>query len=822
MAASSPMGNSRVLHLIGNAHLDPVWLWPWRDGCSEALTTLQSAVNFLDREPDFHFTRSSSEIYRWVQHADPRLFARIKHYVAAGRWEIIGGWIEQPDCNLPSTESFVRQSLYGKGYFQSQFGVDVKIGYNVDSFGHAAGLPTLLAGAGFTHYVFMRPMPWERKLPNLFWWQGPDGSRVLTWHLPQNYGQSPDADPDFLEAEIRRAADIGFAPGMNQGMFFYGVGNHGGGPTRRQLERIRQLQKDPDLPELRLSTVGQFFAAAEADPAFSQIPTLTGELNKHAPGCYAAHRDIKRQNRRIERSLVNAEVVATAAQLALPRPEIITSLQRPWEHLLFNQFHDILGGTCTASNDTAIRDRFGAAAHTADEVKVLELHRLARAVDMRNVPEGVLLLWNPLPWAREVEISFDTFAAPNGGAPLTQLIDPDKKRSYPLQWTAAEPCFGPMGTSWHRLNAIVPLPACGYRVFHCDRTPITRRSAKLSASYTLNREAPGLSRWTTDSGSGLLDAPIGFGVWDDPSDTWSHRYDGFDTRLGTPELIDGKVLSAGPHYREYRQRAQWQQSELHIHYWQWRHRPGLEIAVRVNWQEKNKILRLEIPTALQDAISTIPGPGGPAQRPTDTGEHPGGEWVAMTGTLKGRQHTCVVVTDGGLSYATVGGKLQIIITRSAYYAHHRPNSPPDPSANPHLDQGWQEARFWLHAGPGQPADLRAPRFAAEVLHPAEYVQDSAHPGRLPRSGSLLSLSSPHVQLITSKLAEDGSHWIVRLQETRGRRTACRIKSAWARLAPREWKVTLPAHGLVTYRLPLRGRAAAIPVDLMERPLTRHA
>lgn len=818
MTAFSTMRKSRVLHLIGNAHLDPVWLWPWRDGCSEALTTLQSAVNFLESEPDFKFTRSSSEIYRWVQHADPRLFKRIRHFVETGRWEIIGGWIEQPDCNLPSTESFVRQSLYGKSYFAQEFGVDVRIGYNVDSFGHAAGLPQLLARAGFTHYVFMRPQTWEADLPLLFWWEGPDGSRILTWHLPQNYGQSPDADSDHLESEIRRAAGLNFAPNLGHGMFFYGVGNHGGGPTRLQLERIRQLQGDPDLPELRLSTVGEFFAAIADDPGLAELPVVRGELNKHAPGCYAAHRDIKAQARRTERQLYRAELAATAAQLALPAADAARSLQRPWEHLLFNQFHDILGGTCTASNDTSIRDRFGAAAHAADELKILELHRLARAIDLRGVPEGALLAWNPLPWAREASVGFDTFEAPNGGDPLTRLVDLETGRKYPIQWSTAEPCFGPMGTSWRRLNAIVPLPACGYRVFQFERVKPRSKLAPLRANHTLNLKAPGLTRWTSASGARLLAAPVGFGVWDDPSDTWSHRYNGFDTRLGTPELLEGKLLTSGPLFREYRQRARWQDSELLIHYRQWRHRPGIEIAVRVNWQEKNQILRLEVPTALTDAVSTIPGPGGPCVRPTDTGEQPGGAWVALTGTLRGKDHTCMVVSDGGLSYATVGGTLQIIITRSAYYAHHRPNSPQDPPANPHLDQGWQHARFWLHAGPGTPSRLGVHRFGAEALHPAEYVQDSAHPGTLPRSASLLQVSSPHVQLLTAKLAEDGTDWIVRLQETRGRRTRCTLKSAWGRLAPREWQVTLDAHAIATFRLPRRGRAGATAVDLLEHPL----
>ena len=179
----------------------------------------------------------------------------------------------------------------------------------------------------------------------------------------------------------------------------------------------------------------------------------------------------------------------------------------------------------------------------------------------------------------------------------------------------------------------------------------------------------------------------------------------------------------------------------------------------------------------------------------------------------------MVATDGGLSYATVGGTLQIIVTRSAFYAHHRPNSPADPAANPHLDQGWQEARFWLHAGPGSPVTVGAHRFAAEGLHPAEPVQDSAHPGKLPRSASLLQVSSPHVQLLAIKLAEDGEGWIVRLQETRGRRTRCTLKSDWGRLAPREWSVMLNAYAISTFRLPRRGRAQAVPLDLIERPLS---
>jgi len=135
-----------VLHLISQAHLDPVWLWPERDGIAEALTTMQSAVDRAHEFPEFKFTRSSAAVYRWVEQMDPRLFASIKQLIAEGRWEVVGGWIEQPDCNLPSTESFIRQALYGKRYFRDRFGEagDTTIGYVPDSFGHGAGLPQIL------------------------------------------------------------------------------------------------------------------------------------------------------------------------------------------------------------------------------------------------------------------------------------------------------------------------------------------------------------------------------------------------------------------------------------------------------------------------------------------------------------------------------------------------------------------------------------------------------------------------------------------------------------------------------------------------------
>src|SRR6202453_4710750 len=150
-------GSRKVIHIIGYSHIDAAWLWPWRDGSDTVLTTFRSALNRINETPGFCYSHSSSAHYRWVERTDPEMLREIKQRIREGRWEVVGGWPVEPDCNIPWTESFVRHSLYGKAYCQSVLGAEVRIGFNPDSFGHAAGLPTILKRAGYDYYVFMRP-----------------------------------------------------------------------------------------------------------------------------------------------------------------------------------------------------------------------------------------------------------------------------------------------------------------------------------------------------------------------------------------------------------------------------------------------------------------------------------------------------------------------------------------------------------------------------------------------------------------------------------------------------------------------------------------
>ena len=198
----------KTIHLIGNAHLDPIWLWRWQEGCGEVLQTFRSALDRLNEYHDFVFTCSSAQYYKWVEDIDPDMFEEIRQRVREGRWVPVNGWWIQPDCNMPSGESFARQALYSQLYYYEKFGRICRTGYNVDSFGHNGMMPQFIKKGGMTAYVMMRPDIRENpNAPeNLFWWDSADGSRVLTYRIPTGYGNSgTNSIHRAMEALTKRA-----------------------------------------------------------------------------------------------------------------------------------------------------------------------------------------------------------------------------------------------------------------------------------------------------------------------------------------------------------------------------------------------------------------------------------------------------------------------------------------------------------------------------------------------------------------------------------------------------------------------------------------
>jgi alpha-mannosidase len=390
-----------IVHVIPNAHLDPVWLWDFREGLNEGIATCRAMLDLLDANPDLTFIRGEAAIYEHVRRTDPATFARILKMIRTGRWDAVGGTWIQPDTNLLESETLCRHYEVGLRYFREKLGVKVKCGWQADSFGHSAGLPDVLAAGGVENFAFTRPP--QEVLPlrtPAFWWHGRGNARILAYRPPLGwYGCERD--------EVKRRFDllvpwVKKSPLRNVAMFI-GLGNHGGGPSQRLIDDIRAWAvAHPDF-EVRFAGLHSFFAALRrelAAPGAPRIDEVKGELNFCMRGCYAAVARFKHGYRRAEHELLRAERTTALLQHAglAPAPD----LGGAWASMLFNSFHDILPGSSVERAFDEQIDEVGGVRHAVRTAAFRALNALAGRVRVTlphvgpDHPKAVpFLLWNP-------------------------------------------------------------------------------------------------------------------------------------------------------------------------------------------------------------------------------------------------------------------------------------------------------------------------------------------------------------------------------------------------------------------------------------------
>src|SRR5271165_1072924 len=294
---------------VGNSHIDMAWLWPWTETVEVVRNTFGTALELMREYPDFKFTASAAQAYEWMEEKYPAMFREIQQRVKEGRWEVIGGMWVEPDLNMPDGESLVRQILYGKRYFQQKFGVDIKIGWNPDSFGYNWQLPQVYKRSGIDYFVTQKLL-WAHEFTvfpyKLFWWQAPDGSRLLTY-FPHDYAGSIDAEPLATDLSIWMPSIYGKSvPDKPEMMHLYGVGDHGGGPTRIMLDHADQLRApDAVFPKLEFSFARDFFSDLEKKLPSMQVPTWDGELYfAYHRGVFTTQAETKRRIRRAEETVL--------------------------------------------------------------------------------------------------------------------------------------------------------------------------------------------------------------------------------------------------------------------------------------------------------------------------------------------------------------------------------------------------------------------------------------------------------------------------------------------------------------------------------------
>jgi alpha-mannosidase len=803
------MSELRLLHMIGNAHIDPVWLWQWQEGYQEVRATFESALERMEEYPEFVFTCDSVCYLQWTEESDPELFDRIRERVADGRFQVIGGWWIEPDCNIPSGESYVRQALYGQRWLREHLGITATTGSNLDPFGHNAAIPQLLRKSGCDSYVFLRPGPHELELPGpYFWWESPDGSRVLAYRIPHEYC-SPRGDignhVDKSLAQLPRDR-----PEL---MVFYGVGNHGGGPTRANLDSIRRLDAVDGLPRLECSSARAFFDRIE--DVDGEIPVHAGELQHHCVGCYTAHSGVKRWNRRAENLLQRAEKWSVVADVVGGLAYPLEQLTEAWKVALFNQFHDILAGTSIRPAYEDARDGYGHATSLAEQAFNRSVQSIARQIDIPAEPDMTpIVVFNPHPWPLRADVEFEFGGFQTGAARLAD----DDGGAVPLQRIRSQ---ATLAGSRGRLVFPADVPPLGYRVYRifpgggdaADAVPATETT--LENEFLSVEVDPGtgwLSRLVDKrTGTDLVAGQRGGHavVIDDQSDTWGHRVKAYDQAIGEFECTSVRLVEHGPVRSVLRVESRYERSTLVEELVLGARAPYLEVRVTLDWRERHRLLKLRVPTSLAVERATFEVPYGFLERETSGDEEPAQAWVDVSAEGAGLS----VLNDCKYGHDVKGGDVGITVARSPVYACHEPALLDPDGTYDYLDQGLQELTYRLLPHAGDWREAGTVRLAAELNQPPFALLESYHRGDLAQRTSFAEVDGDDVAVTVLKAGEDGDgSLIVRAYETAGRAARATIELPFVE---RTIEADFRPHEIKTFRVPREPEAAVAETSLLE-------
>ena len=766
------MKNKTKYYLVGNAHLDPIWQWRWQEGSAEAKATVRSALDRMREFPGFRFVCSSACVYQWVEEFVPEMFEELRERVKEGRFVVVGGWHVQPDCNLPSGEAFARQSLYSQRYFRETLGVTAKVGYNVDSFGHNAMMPQILRKSGMDCYVFMRPGPHEKELgSDLFEWVAPDGSSVTVYRIPDPYCFGFD---DMNRLEERMAyLDAHTRTDLPTVPFFYGVGNHGGGPTVRHLQLLEQYAGEHPEKELIYSDLYDFFEDVRGSGY--PIPELRDDLQHHAPSCPAAVHRVKEGIRRAESTLSAAEAYGMLASALCGKKPKNKTFEEAWRNVCFCHFHDAMDGCSIRAAYDDVDLMLSQARHTAAVEENNALQTVSWIIDTADRKKGLpVVVFNPH--------GFDAEEAVRVNKQFTCVKDCDGNQvPSQLVRSASLECHWRSDTLFR-----AKVPALGYAVYYLsnEETSGASTSAVSAIPWTGSRTANEYGgtileneiyriRFEEYSGtiSSFIDKHTGREIITGRAavptvideyyhDTWSHGKSFFTDEMARFSDARVTVTEEGPVRATVKVVSRYNDSTLTEYF---SLEPGsdkLSVRAFADWHEKHKMLKLAWPMAVENPEAYYEIPFGVMRRPADGEEEPGLRWTAVKGDGGGY----AVVNDSTYSSSVKGGTIFHTVLRSPIYGDH---GGPRTEESEYTDQGRINFRYIvMPAGDDWTAVTRA---AAQLNKPMTNIIETWHPGRLsdkPYSG--LRIDCPNIMLSAVKRSEDGTGLVVRLYETTGK------------------------------------------------------
>lgn len=768
------------IHLIGNAHLDPVWLWQWQEGYSEVLATFRSALDRIKEFDDFIFTSAAVIYYEWIEETDPDMFEEIKQRVKEGKWVLAGGWLVQPDCNLPCGESFARHSLYGQNYFKEKFGIMAKTGYNVDSFGHSAMLPQILKKSGMDNYVYMRPNEFEKEYEfkkNTFLWVAPDGSSVKAFRVLEPYCTT------FIDT-VEKAEKEGEIADKQQEdlMSFYGVGNHGGGPTIKSILALKELMKKYE-GRYAFSSPDRFFKEINAN----ELPVYSGDLFHHASGCYSSVMQIKALNRKSESALLNAEKAGVMAVLADVKQNT-ENFKEAWKPTLFNQFHDIMCGCCIKDAvDDAVR-AYGGSITSAEISQNRFLQAIAWNIDTSKEQPVILDKTDFKVWEKDnagtpfVVFNMNSFdvTTPVKLGTLVSAVEDDEGNPVPAQKVRARQTnISPLGVDNWESEILAEVPAMGWRLYWIYKHKENKSESRIKYNFSeRNLENDWIKVSISEDGyidsiydkvaqKEMLKNRIEHIVLDETDyDTWAHGIFEFNNVIGKFE--NAKVIFAkqGELKQEVRIEYKYGNSTLLMDVTLHNDLKEVFLDFKVNWQEKHKMLKISLPTVLEYGKEVASVPYGFIERDADGKEHPMQKWLLV----KNSDYGVGIATDTRTAYDLKNGNLRITALRSPVFADHFGKRD---ECCEYTEQGEQKFKIAIKSmASGNISELY--KLSELMLTPLTAILGTYHKGKLKPQDSMINVSAENVAITAFKGAEDGNGYIIHCHEIEGRECETQI------------------------------------------------
>ncbi|HZC65366.1 MAG TPA: glycoside hydrolase family 38 C-terminal domain-containing protein, partial [Candidatus Dormibacteraeota bacterium] len=832
-----------TIRATGNSHIDMAWLWPWTETVEVVRNTFRSVLDLMREYPDFTFTMGSAQAYAWMEEKYPDLFKEIQQRVKEGRWEIVGGMWVEPDLNMPGGESLVRQILVGKRYFQRKFNVDVKIGWNPDSFGYNWQLPQIYKKAGLEYFVTQK-LYWNdtTKFPHkLFWWEAPDGSRVLTY-IPHDYAN--DTNPLKMATDLAAYAPAMYASEPPQGremMHLFGVGDHGGGPTRTMLDIAgRWMSPDAVFPRLSFGTATGFFDDLQKSSADLNLPAWKDELYlEFHRGVFTTQAETKRRIRGSEELLLNAEKFAAVTMLdgqAYPSGEFDSA----WKNLLFDDFHDIFPGSGTAVNYLDAQRNLEEVGRVGTGILEGSLAEIASRINTQGLGTPVAV-FNPLAWARnevmEIEAQLPSKAEriqvvdAAGKAAAAQVLSFDKETGrVRLLMRAGAPSLG-YKTYYVRAaeKSAVPTGAVHSSAHTLEnefvRVTVDPKSGCITSFFDKRNSSEALAAAETDSGGpkdtvcgnllqAFTDKPKQWDAWNIDSDFEKERWD-----LDHSDEV--RLMESGPLRGVIRVRTHFRNSTFIQDIVVTAGSPRVDVRMSADWNEKHVLLKVAFPLSVHSDKATFEIPYGTIERPTTRNtpaeqakfEVPALQWA----DLSDARHGFSLLNDSKYGYDAKGNVLRLSLLRAPEW--------PDP----HADEGHHEFTYSLYAHAGTWREAETVRLGYALNYPLLARQVEKHPGKAGAERSFLQIEPDNVVVTAVKKAEDDGALIVRFYEWAGRETDVRftvpaeamtasdadlMERPLADLALRDGSVTVHAkpYEIKTVRIPLAAISAPAPAE----------